>query len=236
MINALFPRRTPTITTDSPRGDPLLPVPGARYRLQEKAPVVVGVALVAAMSLSLAWQTADWIRLLRAPAPTSSDSPQAAAVPPSLDRLDRLFGPARIQQEGPPPATNLRLVLLGSFINADPARSSAIIRADDNKPRRILAGESISDGVRLHAVYRDRVEIERGGRLETLTFPHTRPSATVSPVMDAAPADGAIEALEGLQDENAAELRERMEALRKQMEESGGLPPDSPPEQPMESE
>ncbi|WMR32230.1 hypothetical protein QT513_24140, partial [Metapseudomonas otitidis] len=75
-----------------------------------------------------------------------------------------------------------------------------------------------------------------GGRLETLTFPHTRPSATVSPVMDAAPADGAIEALEGLQDENAAELRERMEALRKQMEESGGLPPDSPPEQPMESE
>lgn len=213
-----------------------MPVPGARYRLQEKAPVVVGVALVAAMSLSLAWQTADWIRLLRAPAPTSSDSPQAAAVPPSLDRLDRLFGPARIQQEGPPPATNLRLVLLGSFINADPARSSAIIRADDNKPRRILAGESISDGVRLHAVYRDRVEIERGGRLETLTFPHTRPSATVSPVMDTAPADGAIEALEGLQDENAAELRERMEALRKQMEESGGLPPDSPPEQPMESE
>lgn len=213
-----------------------MPVPGARYRLQEKAPVVVGVALVAAMSLSLAWQTADWIRLLRAPAPTSSDSPQAAAVPPSLDRLERLFGPARIQQEGPPPATNLRLVLLGSFINADPARSSAIIRADDNKPRRILAGESISDGVRLHAVYRDRVEIERGGRLETLTFPHTRPSATVSPVMDAAPADGAIEALEGLQDENATELRERMEALRKQMEESGGLPPDSPPEQPMESE
>ncbi len=212
-------------------------VPGARYRLQEKAPVVVGVALIAAMSLSLAWQTADWIRLLRTPSPTGSDTPQTAAVPPSLDRLERLFGPVRIQQEGPPPATNLRLVLLGSFINADPARSSAIIRADDSKPRRILAGESISDGVRLHAVYRDRVEIERGGRLETLTFPHTRTTrASVSPVMDAAPADGAIEALEGLQDENAAELRERMEALRKQMEESGGLPLDSPPEQPMESE
>ena len=50
--------------------------------------------------------------------------------------------------------------------------------------------------------------------------------------MEAEPANDAVNDLGGLQEENTAELRERMEALRKQMEESGGLPPDLPPEQP----
>ena len=78
--------------------------------------------------------------------------------------------------------------------------------------------------------------IDRGGRLETLTFPRARLAAPGSPAMEAEPANDAVNDLGGLQEENAAELRERMEALRKQMEESGGLPPDLPPEQPPESE
>ena len=80
-----------------------MPVPGARYRLQEKAPVVVGVALVAAMSLSLAWQTADWIRLLRAPAPKrdrAGVSQLLSAIDQSVQRLRSAgFGADSARQE-----------------------------------------------------------------------------------------------------------------------------------------
>ncbi|BCD87386.1 hypothetical protein PSm6_37930 [Pseudomonas solani] len=188
------------------------------------------------MSLSLAWQSADWIRLLRNSPDTSSDPTSTAVVPASLERLEPLFGPNRAQSDAPPPATNLRLTLLGSFINADEARSSVIIRSEGDKPKRLHSGEELSPGVKLHAIYRDRVEIDRGGRLETLTFPRARLAVPSSPAMEAEPANDAVNDLGGLQEDNAAELRERMEALRKQMEESGGLSPESPPEQPLESE
>ncbi len=223
-------------TKNDSRRTPNLPTPGARHWLQQHSPALLGAGLVIAMSLSLAWQTADWIRLLRNSPVTSSDPTLEAVVPASLERLEPLFGPSRAQSDAPPPATNLRLTLLGSFINADPARSSVIIRTEGEKPRRLHSGDELSPGVKLHAVYRDRVEIDRGGRLETLTFPRARLAAPGSPAMEAEPANDAVNDLGGLQEENAAELRERMEALRKQMEESGGLPPDLPPEQPPESE
>lgn len=213
-----------------------MPTTGARHWLQQHSPALLGASLVIAMSLSLAWQSADWIRLLRNSPDTSSDPTSTAVVPASLERLEPLFGPNRAQSDAPPPATNLRLTLLGSFINADEARSSVIIRSEGDKPKRLHSGEELSPGVKLHAIYRDRVEIDRGGRLETLTFPRARLAVPSSPAMEAEPANDAVNDLGGLQEDNAAELRERMEALRKQMEESGGLSPESPPEQPLESE
>ena len=82
-------------------------------------------------------------------------------------------------------------------------------------------------------------ELDRGGRLETLRFP-LRASSPIAPAAntDSSTADD----LSALQDENAAELRERMEALRQQMEAAGTLPaeetaPSEPtPEQPTESD
>lgn len=213
-----------------------MPTTGARHWLQQHSPALLGAGLVIAMSLSLAWQSADWIRLLRNSPDTSSDPTTTAVVPASLERLEPLFGPNRAQSDAPPPATNLRLTLLGSFINADEGLSSVIIRNEGDKPKRLHSGEELSPGVKLHAIYRDRVEIDRGGRLETLTFPRARLAVPSSPAMEAEPANDAVNDLGGLQEENATELRERMEALRKQMEESGGLSPESPPEQPLESE
>ncbi|AYC33518.1 general secretion pathway protein GspN [Pseudomonas cavernae] len=223
-----------------------MPNPSIPRWLQLHAPTVVGAALILAMSISLAWQTADWIRLLRAPVQVSSNAPQTALTPPALERLAPLFGPSPTSDtSATPPATNLRLTLLGSFVNADPKRSSAIIQRDGSKPQRYNVGIEVDQGVRLHAVYRDRVELERNGRLETLPFPTrtlsgSNPSAVVpAPAPAPAPAEDSADQLSELQDEDLQQLRERMNALRQQMEAAGTLPPDqesAPTEQPTESE
>lgn len=209
-------------------------------RIQRHAPLLLGALLIIAMSVALAWQTADWIRLLRTPPAAPNTPAPTSLTAPTAERLDALFGPAtQSTASSAPPSTNLRLTLRGSFVSATPERSSAIIQREGGKPQRFVVGSEIDSGVRLHAVYRDKVELDRGGRLETLRFP-LRASSPIAPAAntDSSTADD----LSALQDENAAELRERMEALRQQMEAAGTLPaeetaPSEPtPEQPTESD
>ncbi|WP_263144231.1 type II secretion system protein N [Pseudomonas sp. RIT-PI-AD] len=212
-------------------------------------PLLIGIVLMIAMSVSLAWQTLAWLRQLREPAGNAASAAAAPASPPSLDNMQRLFGTPGSTADGPPPATNLRLTLHGSFVHNDPARSSAIIQREGSKPQRFGLGQELDAGVKLHAVYRDRVELERNGRLESLPFPSSRASSSDSGAEDgggygAPPTDDAIQPpvdnndpLSGLQEENAEMLRQRMEALRQQMEAAGNLPPpETPTEQPMESD
>ncbi|MES2817690.1 MAG: type II secretion system protein N [Pseudomonadota bacterium] len=206
-------------------------------RLQRHAPLLLGVLLIVAMSVSLAWQTLGWIRLVRTPpasvgAPPPSDVRQAAAP----TQLAALFGPAAVGQgNGPPPATDLRLTLHGSFVNADPQRSSAIVQREGSKPQRFVIGSELADGIRLHAVYRDRIELERQGRLETLPFPTSRQSQS-SAYVEAPQYDEPMDQLGNLEEENAALLRERMEALRQQMEAAGSQPVDDLTDQNLESD
>lgn len=102
-----------------------------------------------------------------------------------LERLEPLFGPtATARTNGPPPATNLGITLLGSFVHVDPQRSSAIIQLSGGKPRRYGIGEEIQTGIRLHAVYRERVELERNGRLENLSFPSPGKGARNAPAVE----------------------------------------------------
>ncbi|MCY1349789.1 Type II secretion system protein N [compost metagenome] len=210
--------------------------------LQRHAPTLLGALLIIAMSVGLAWQTADWIRLLRASPSVSSTAPASTLSAPALENLAGLFGPSRAANNAPPPSTNLRLTLRGSFVNADAQRSSAIVQREGGKPQRFAIGAEIDSGVRLHAVYRDRIELERNGRLETLGFPERRNGSVNGPDYPApdAPQDNAVEDLSTLQEENAAQLRERMEALRQQMEAAGTVPAEesageSPTETPMET-
>jgi len=212
-----------------------LPAPGAPRWLLRRAPTLVGAALILLMSVSLAWQTADWLRLLRTPPQVAAVDTQTALAPPTLERLEPLFGPASSAGDAPPPATSLRLTLLGSFVHVDPSRSSAIIQREGSKPRRYGIGDELDNGIYLHAVYRDRVELKRQGRLESLPFPAKRISGISSSEAET-PAGSALEQLSELHNEDAALLRERMDALRQQMEAAGSLPAAEPPEPPMESD
>ncbi|MGH8355729.1 MAG: type II secretion system protein N, partial [Pseudomonas sp.] len=155
---------------------------------------------------------------------------------PALERLEPLFGPAGSTSDAPPPATTLRLTLLGSFVHADPSRSSAIIQREGSKPRRYSIGDELDNGIYLHAVYRDRVELKRQGRLESLPFPAKRISGIAPSSQAETPTGSALEQLSELHNEDAALLRERMDALRQQMEAAGSLPAAEPPEPPMESD
>lgn len=193
--------------------------------MQLHATTLVGVVLVLVMSISLAWQTADWLRLLRAP--TALGTPNTASLPPSTasQGLEQLFGSSQ-SSDAPPPATSMRLTLLGSFVHADPKRSSAIIRLDGNQAQRYSIDSEVIGGVSLHAVYADRVELLRNGRLESLAFPRNRSS---DEDMAYAPDEAATDADQLEQADNLAQLRERMDALRQQMEMSGTLPADASP-------
>lgn len=69
------------------------------------------------------------------------------------------------------PITNLRLVLRGTFAAENDQNSSAIVEGPDDRVEFYAVGDSMPNNVTLHAVYRDRVVLSRGGRLETLFFP-----------------------------------------------------------------
>ncbi|MDH4611988.1 hypothetical protein E8F12_25995 [Pseudomonas sp. BN102] len=205
--------------------------------LQRHAPALGGALLVLAMGASFAWQTVQWLRLVDARAEASEQAGASLASAQPLQNLEPLFGPAPVAQpSGPPPSTNLRLTLLGSFVHAGPDKSIAIIQYEGGKPRRFTAGDEITSGVKVHAVYRDRVEIERNGRLESLSFPPPRSRFTAVGGSSQEPSADVIDELSGLQEDNAAELRERMEKLRQQMEDPDSVPVDPSTEQPQESE
>jgi general secretion pathway protein C len=204
-----------------------LPFSATRRWLQQHATALSGAVLVLVMSISLAWQTADWLRLLRTPEVLPSvQSAQQTAKPPS-QTLAHLFGANMSDSAAAARPTSLHLTLLGSFVHADPARSSAIIGSADQPPQRFSIGSEISPGVHLDAVHADHVELLRGGRRETLAFPRSRSEQVGQP--PAQPVTATPSQLDELQNDNLTLLRERMDALHQQMETSGSEPSDAEP-------
>lgn len=205
-----------------------MPLMATRRWIQLHATTLVGVVLILLMSISLAWQTADWLRLLRTPAVLGTPNAANLLPPASSQRLEQLFGSSQ-SDDAPPPATSMSLTLLGSFVHADPKRSSAIIRQDGNQAQRYTIDSEVTGGVSLHAIYADRVELRRNGRLESLTFPHNRSSDEGMAYAPDESANDTRDQLDQLEADNLAQLRERMDALRQQMEASGTLPADAAP-------
>jgi len=212
-----------------------LPVSATQHWLQRHAIALAAIAVVLAMSISLAWQSAEWLRLLRTPPATSELNPSAPNAPASHPQLGQLFGHSQ-PGSADAPATNLRLTLLGSFVHADPKRSSAIIRSEGSPAQRYSVDSEISSGVRLHAVSADRVELLRNGRRESLSFPLSQAQDSAN-TYNSNSAEDSLEQLSEMENDNLAQLRERMDALRQQMEASGTLPADAEPtDQPTEND
>lgn len=203
--------------------------------LQRQATSLAGIVLILAMSISLAWQSADWLRLLRTPVAASYSSASEAPVIASNPEIGQLFGTSSATNDGPAPSTNLRLTLLGSFVHADPQRSTAIILSEGSTAKRYSVDSEISSGVRLHSVAADRVELMRNGRRESLSFPlNSSTAGSLQSNTQDASADP-LEQLSEMESDDLSQLRERMDALRQQMQDSGSLPETAEPtEQPME--
>ncbi|CAN7195738.1 secretion protein XcpP [Pseudomonas sp. LjRoot71] len=213
-----------------------MPFLASQRWLQRHATTLVGLALVTAMSVSLAWQSADWLRLLRTPAKTTETSAHSAQTTAQPTEIGQLFGTSSVANDSPAPNTTLRLTLLGSFVHADPQRSSAIIRSEGSSAQRYTINSEISSGVRLHAVAADRVELLRNGRRESLSFPISNSATSSLQSSTSEVVADPLEQLSELESDDLVQLRERMDALRQQMQASGSVPDSpEPTEQPTEN-
>ena len=204
-----------------------MPFSAARRWMQLHAPTLTAAVVVLAMSVGLAWQTVDWLRFLRAPVQDSTPNNAQQPAPTSSLQLTHLFGASIPASTAPAPPTSLRLTLLGSFVHADPARSSAIIGSAGQAPQRFSIGSEISPDVHLDAVHANHVELLRNGRRETLAFPRSR--SDQSNQTSAQPVTDSPSQLDELENHDLTQLRERMDALRQQMEASGSVPSDTEP-------
>jgi len=200
-----------------------LAAPAALQRLRQHAPLILSAAIVVLFALYLADQISDWRALTREPVTSAVDAGNPAGAAPDLSRMETLFG-TPTGQAYTPDASNSDLTLLGSFVNADPARSTAIIQLDGNPPQLYRVDQELEQGVRLHSVMPDSVEILRGGRIESLHFPTTRTAAIVPDNLT----DYSDPAQQAQPDPQAEMLQQKMEALRQQVEGSDSTP-DTPP-------
>ena len=69
------------------------------------------------------------------------------------------------------PPTTMSLILAGVIADVDPSKGQAIIGENAAAAKLYSVNGVIAGGARLHAVYSDRVLIERNGGLETLALP-----------------------------------------------------------------
>jgi general secretion pathway protein C len=189
---------------------------------QRHAVSAVSLVLAAALSISFAWQSADWLRTLRAPV-AASNSAATPAVTASAPEIGQLFA-SRVARDQPAPDTHLQLTLLGSFVHADPQRSSAIIRREGSAAQRYRLNSEISSGVSLHSVAVDHIELMRNGRRESLRFPqHNSTTDSPPPPPQGDRADAAAQ-LSDRPADDLNSLHERLEALRQQLQDADSLP------------
>jgi len=118
----------------------------------------------------------------RSPAGTGTGGPPHVMAQHSVDVMSitnaHLFGTAPIvagPQGGPggePRPTTLPLVLTGIISADDPQNGLAILGQTAANAKVFAVGDNVpGGGAKLHAVYSDKVIIDRGGVLETLVLP-----------------------------------------------------------------
>ena len=121
-------------------------------------------------------------RLAGASAPHADATPPpvtAVATPARLDiaavAATHLFGnppaPPPVDDAHAPP-TSIPLVLTGIMAAPDPRAGLAILGQTATTAKVYAVGERVAGGPLLHAVYVDRVLIDRDGRIEALMLPH----------------------------------------------------------------
>lgn len=162
--------------------------------INQRLPKWVALLLV----IAIAWQIARMVWLLipdpDAGAPiavTPAERSAAAATARGAGQLDvqaiadaHLFGVA--SAEAPPPVresledleeTRLNLSLKGTIAAADAAQSIAIIADTRNEEKVYAIDDVVVPGATLHAVYADRVVLNRSGALEVLKLPQDFPTS-----------------------------------------------------------
>ncbi|KZX77496.1 hypothetical protein A3715_01685 [Oleiphilus sp. HI0009] len=110
----------------------------------------------------------------------ASNIPKQAITPERTPKRNiakfELFGDfsapaAQITKQENLPKTRLRLTLTGVSASNDPKRAKALVEGPDRTTLNYAIGDQLPGNATLHAVYRDRIVLDRAGSLETLEFP-----------------------------------------------------------------
>lgn len=196
--------------------------------------LVILIGLMAARVFWLLWpQTPGAIAAAVAsqPGPTSTSG---ATVNVDLIAAAHLFGTeadhsAAVRQIIQAPETRLNLTLTGIVASNDGRESRALIQnAQGERPYAI--GDTIVDQVKLHAIYTNRVILDRGGRFETLTLEREKLRQAAKQAAQAQTPSGNSELLDADLAADLAVLRRKIlqqpslmaDYLRLQPERQGG--------------
>lgn len=156
-------------------------------RASHTAPQVVMVVLV----IAIAWQLVQltWLLLDRGPQPQAATAPPPMQIAPVRSGVDiqaivnaHLFDVAdapAAQDAASAPETQMNLVLSAVFASEDPAKGLAIIGETAQSAKVFGVGSAVRSGTKLHAVYIDRVILDRSGNLEALALPKRNSGALV---------------------------------------------------------
>ena len=147
-----------------------------------RLPEVVNIVLVILIALSLArlfwlaWPAGE-NDLMPATTTRADAAEKDSAVDVDTIASAHLFGEQAIKDRDAEqreiinaPETRLNLALTGIVSEANGNRSRALIKSGRNDQDSYAVGGDIGNGVKLHAIYANRVILDRSGRYETLTL------------------------------------------------------------------
>ena len=186
-------------------------------RVSHTAPQVVMVVLV----IAIAWQLVQltWLLLDRGPQPLPATAPPPMNVAPVRSGVDiqaivnaHLFDVAAVETQpdaANAPATQMNLVLPAVFASEDPAKGLAIIGESAQSAKVFAVGGTVRPGTKLHAVYIDRVILDRNGNLEALSLPKRGSGALIAVNRPAPPPQNqAVENLRRMAETNPSAFAE----------------------------
>lgn len=106
-------------------------------------------------------------------AAATAAAPERPAPTAALESIRRaaLFGAVAAADPNTVNPTSLNLQLAGVLAERDPSRGQALIGESGAAPRVYAVGATLPAGATLKAVYPDRVLLDRGGVIESLTLP-----------------------------------------------------------------
>ena len=161
-------------------------------KLLNAMPLLTSLTLGLLVAIGLAWQgmgLRDQMSINTQEAQQKSRAQQQSDRPPSravdLEELTFFGKPGedaapQLTETENLPETNLQLVLRGVMSGDSERRDSALVEGPDGETEVYRLNESLPGDAVLRKVHRKRIVIERGGALETLSFPENEPGDSMT--------------------------------------------------------
>ncbi len=159
-----------------------------------RLPQIVVWVLVAALAAQAAYTVAGLAGARDVTPQMNLPTPPAPRPPPKADVASisqaKLFGTAAAARQSADnaPTTSMALVLTGTVAADTDGRGVAILGPNATSTRVYRVGDQVPGGAKLHAIYADRVLLDRGGAIEALALPRQlKPSAPAPARVASAP-------------------------------------------------